>query len=564
MMLIAKKSDSLRTQPWKLGHVRLLDLRISFRHTRALERHMFTLWPLFLAQISLIVASGVSFEEDEIAPVHESWRGEETEWLLPKVEASVSSLSTSSSSQVGEGPGEKNLEEIESPVRLPSMPLSSKDQRWLAFMELEKKAKELKLLLSSRRNSEGRSGLYWDSKKAFYTDMARFSKEECGSANHVYTSRIEANKVKQWLVVPKNESVLSLWLQIDETRYTLAHGIARLFNQNGDYLSCRPFDVYKEEIVIDEFGCFLFDKADGDCFKYSPLKRSVSLLPSKITTADGVALSVEYDYGFYRNDGSLQSPFDIKKLSYLHDPLMVRELNALLYQEDRDEYVASHAISLIRFVQLWNAIQKEQSHFIDNKLELIRSNVEALKGDDVKEEREKIKTTWIMAYEFLHQHHEGHFDCVCPLLSILKAKEPTMKNARFLGEESPFYCEFEDDGATHKDPPEELLFYAPTKDSNEKFPLTAITCAGEEASIELIAVIDYYGIMYTFNMGSDHVNGDLIFQMAYSSAIMDYLVINAPIRGERSLPTGKHYSRLLYIFRFVNNRRFKATKKALK
>lgn len=348
----------------------------------------------------------------------------------------------------------KREEKDESPVKPLPQIVSLKEQGVLACMELEKKARELGLLLSNQGESKDLCGLLWNPKMVVEKDLVGLAEEGHNFEQYIRTDLMKDRTAGQMLVLPTMAHYLPLSLHINNSRYTLVNVIVRRLDRNGTFLSCNSFDVHKEGISLGDSATFPFTEGQACCFFSMILHMNVSRLPSGVTTDTGEALSLKYDYGIYRYDGSLQSSFDIKHLSILHDFSVTNPVSAMFNEMNNGILIVKQTAALIRFLQLWNAIQKEESHFGNSKLEEIRAKVKALEGDNIKEKAAKMNELLVKACEFLQPHidiMEGYKRCHS-FLSSLKTEEPTMWNARFLGPRNPFYDGSKGDGKVRDDP----------------------------------------------------------------------------------------------------------------
>lgn len=172
--------------------------------------------------------------------------------------------------------------------------------------------------------------------------------------------------------------------------------------------------------------------------------------------------------------------------------------------------IVGQAISLIRFIQLWDAVKKGYG-FENSALKEIQAELGALRDATTDEK----KALLLKACNFIWPKARDRKGDIFPFLSILMEQEPLMRDSIFFGRKVPLESKLQLDRDVCDKLSGKLMFFTRHIYNHQSFPLwLTLPCVDEperagdqlvmEATFRLVAQINGNGRMFTF--GSDYVD----------------------------------------------------------
>lgn len=503
---------------------------------------MLTLWLLLLFNLTAILSSSLSSVGKQVKTARAKKR-------------KVQEL------DLDHRPETKKLSKVSTKPEWVPFSIPVKKQHMLLCEQLKSKAEGLGLLQKGKRLPGSICELPWDPEAVMdlKEDDDALQKQLCVDGYRRY-DWLKASKPRQTLVMPLGFDDPWLILQVNQRRYVLIAVIARLLDGKRNILTFCSFTVDKDGLLGTDFKHIPLVQSRDHCSKISFTLKNVSMLPQSLESPEGDSLDLKYEYGIYQVVSLWAPPYNLRHSSLTPKLVAKEDLKGFPEIKDKSKTLITQAFSLLRFIQVWDAIKPEEA-FESGDLEEIRAQLQVLEeGKD-----EKAKGIVLKACRFLYDNRISDDFADYSFLAILRRRESTIQGSFFSDQESHRVPKMQLAEAVCDSLSNELMFDCQSSYVQQDHPyLLHIPCIDnpkKRAIFKLVARLDAWGNLFTFDNEYDPLRDEMIFKIATYGA-SSYVMPRTWLVSNLQELTISMYGALFIYQHFRPDKGFKRTKVA--
>lgn len=424
-------------------------------------------------------------------------------------------------------------------------------------------------LLEKQEPSKSNGELLWDQNNIMVASRDEVFGELAYNRNITINLAGEGDEGKL-LILPYEAGRAPLSFQLNQRRYFLVGGVAKVCDEASHLLHYMAFTVDSTGILSDRYGHISFAEK-----RYSPATETVyfgdtkvylereSILPPHVSLYGDISHVLHYKHLIYQDMGPPKAPYSIQSLDLNLGYRAKTQLRKALGERGGlfDDTI-DQGINLIQFMLFWKAFKSEDAFRNVPGLDTLSDKFQALR-DGTIEKQQVVQE----ACEYI-KDHSSDIDAVADkndpdpdrFFKILMKKVPEIGNSFVAKLNDSLGPETTIEETVCDTLSDELVFYRNKNRQRERLPYQiSILCNGRDATFRRVTGITMGGTLTVCGTDYHPHRDERIIQIATYDTKNSVKIQNLSFMETKDLSFGPREELVIYQY-FDENSRFKKTK----